>query len=226
MSTLHSGSRCLKDAARLPTLCASLRAPPVLWTLPPRPQPPSRHQQTCAASSVAAPPAEATTSSVIQRLAGDIRSGERSAAEVTEQYLEELHAREPELHSFITVDADGARAQVRLCDDAMRSTPAHEDSVPPPLPAFWPVRSVRSDVQQEVFAHWLRQADMQSMSAEDAFTMRLSKQGPVALQAAEIDRTRISDGASSLGPLAGVPIAVKVSLGTACCPKNGLVSMA
>ena len=112
MSTLHSGSRCLKDAARLPTLCASLRAPPALWTSPPRPQPPSRHQQARAASSVAAPPAEATSSSVIQRLAGDIRAGDRSAVEVTEQYLEELHAREPELHSFITVDADGARAQV------------------------------------------------------------------------------------------------------------------
>ena len=114
MPTLHSGSRCLKDAARLPTLCASLRAPSTHCFRPPRPQQPSQHQQTCAASSVAAaPPAEATASSVIRRLAGDIRSGERSAAEVTAQYLEELHAREPELRSFITVDADGAMAQVK-----------------------------------------------------------------------------------------------------------------
>ena len=142
MSTLHSGSRCLKDAARLPTLCASLRAPPTaLWTLPPRLQPSSRHQQTCAASSVAAPPVEAITSSVIQRLAGDIRTGERSAVEVTEQFLEELHAREPELHSFITVDADGARAQVSLCSCLNTLQPCARRRVPRPLPSCLPVRS-------------------------------------------------------------------------------------
>ena len=114
MPTLHGGSRCLKDAARLPTLCASLRAPPAAWSRSARPPvPPQRQHQACAASTLVAP-AEATGSSVIQRLAADIRSGDRSAAEVTAEYLEALHEREPELRSFITIDADGAVAQVTI----------------------------------------------------------------------------------------------------------------
>ena len=113
MTTLHSSSRCLKDAVRLPTLYATLHAPPPPWLRPARlPVPSQRQQQVCAASTIAAPSAESTGTSVIQRLTADIRSGNRSAAEVTAEYLQELGEREPELQSFITIDADGARAQV------------------------------------------------------------------------------------------------------------------
>lgn len=50
--------------------------------------------------------------SAIDRIQADLRSGARSALEVTEAFLAELEAREPEVRGFISVHAEQAREQV------------------------------------------------------------------------------------------------------------------
>ena len=54
-------------------------------------------------------------------IAGAVRRGERSARSVAEAALEAIAARDPELHAFLRVTADEARAAADAVDDALRS---------------------------------------------------------------------------------------------------------
>ena len=54
-------------------------------------------------------------------VAGAVRRGERTARSVTETALEMIAAREPELHAFLHVAADEARAAADSIDDALRA---------------------------------------------------------------------------------------------------------
>jgi len=55
--------------------------------------------------------------SAIDRIQADLRSGDRSAAQVTEDFLKQVQAREPEVHGFISLQADAARAQAAELDE-------------------------------------------------------------------------------------------------------------
>ena len=54
-------------------------------------------------------------------IAGAVRRGERTARSVAEAALEAIAARDPELHAFLRVTADEARAAADAVDDALRS---------------------------------------------------------------------------------------------------------
>ncbi|CAL8464275.1 g3810 [Coccomyxa elongata] len=68
----------------------------------------------CAAAA-AAP--SATSTSLIRQIQLDLRSKSRSAVDITEQYLEQLEAAEPQVRSFITVTAESARTSARQLDE-------------------------------------------------------------------------------------------------------------
>jgi aspartyl-tRNA(Asn)/glutamyl-tRNA(Gln) amidotransferase subunit A len=55
--------------------------------------------------------------SVIRQLHQQLVSKERSAVEITQDYLDRISALEPKLHSYLTVTADQALAQARQVDD-------------------------------------------------------------------------------------------------------------
>ena len=50
-------------------------------------------------------------------LAADVRSGRRRARDVVEEHLDRIAAREPDMHAFLHLDADGARAGAAAVDD-------------------------------------------------------------------------------------------------------------
>ena len=54
--------------------------------------------------------------SVIRQLHQQLVSKERSAVEITQDYLDRIAALEPKLHSYLTVTADQALAQARQVD--------------------------------------------------------------------------------------------------------------
>eukprot|EP00873_Tetraselmis_striata_P022998 jgi/Tetstr1/443262/TSEL_031296.t1 len=59
--------------------------------------------------------------SAIDRIQADLRSGARSALEVTDSFLAELEAREPEVQGFISVQAGAAREQAKALDERAAS---------------------------------------------------------------------------------------------------------
>jgi aspartyl-tRNA(Asn)/glutamyl-tRNA(Gln) amidotransferase subunit A len=50
-------------------------------------------------------------------IAADVRSGRRRARDVVEEHLERVAAREPDIHAFLHLDADGARTAATAVDD-------------------------------------------------------------------------------------------------------------
>jgi hypothetical protein len=54
----------------------------------------------------------AAPASLIQQTAHNLASKKASAVEMVSQYLQQLERREPSVNSFITVDREGALAQV------------------------------------------------------------------------------------------------------------------
>lgn len=75
------------------------------------------------------------------RIAERIASRELSAIEVTEHFLARIHALDPDIHAFRTIDADGARAQARAADEVLRAggTPGPLHGVPIALKEHVPV---------------------------------------------------------------------------------------
>src|SRR5882757_4001815 len=55
----------------------------------------------------------------ISELGAAFRAGQASPVEATEACLAQIAARDPELHAFITVTADAARAQARTATDEL-----------------------------------------------------------------------------------------------------------
>ncbi|MBX2865018.1 MAG: Asp-tRNA(Asn)/Glu-tRNA(Gln) amidotransferase subunit GatA, partial [Leptolyngbyaceae cyanobacterium MAG.088] len=59
--------------------------------------------------------------SVIRTLQQQLTQKERTAVEITQDYLDRLQALEPKLHSFLVVTADRALVQAQQIDDAISS---------------------------------------------------------------------------------------------------------
>ncbi|NEQ49257.1 MAG: Asp-tRNA(Asn)/Glu-tRNA(Gln) amidotransferase subunit GatA [Leptolyngbya sp. SIO3F4] len=57
--------------------------------------------------------------SVIRKLQQQLTQKERTAVEITQEYLDRLQTLEPKLHSFLAVTADKALAQAKQVDDAI-----------------------------------------------------------------------------------------------------------
>jgi len=73
-----------------------------------------RNCAAAAAASVDAPPSIITPA--LREIARQVQSGERSAADVTEEWLARLEGAEPGVRAFISVDAAGARAAAAALD--------------------------------------------------------------------------------------------------------------
>jgi amidase len=78
-------------------------------------------------------------------MAEKISSGQVSSAEVVEAHLARIAALNPKLNAFVQVDADGARDQARLADEALRQgiTPGPLHGVPVSIKSSISVRSLR-----------------------------------------------------------------------------------
>ena len=59
-------------------------------------------------------------------IAAAIAGGEVSAVEVTQAHLDRIGAVDDKLHAFLYVDADGAMAQARAVDEALRNAPERD----------------------------------------------------------------------------------------------------
>ncbi|MEM9266868.1 MAG: amidase family protein, partial [Cyanobacteria bacterium P01_F01_bin.13] len=59
--------------------------------------------------------------SVIRKLQQQLTKKERTAVEITQDYLDRLQGLEPKLHSFLSVTVDKALAQAKQVDDAIAS---------------------------------------------------------------------------------------------------------
>ena len=81
---------------------------------------------TAAASSAAAAAATSSSSAppraVLRELSRSVLSKERSVLSVTEEWLARIEEVEPSVHSFVTVDAEGARAAASALDKQLASS--------------------------------------------------------------------------------------------------------
>ena len=89
----------------------------------------TRATAAAAASSAASSSAAAATSSssappraVLRELSRSVLSGERSALSVTEEWLSRIDQAEPSVRSFVTVDAQGARAAAEALDKQLAAS--------------------------------------------------------------------------------------------------------
>ncbi|KAK9837987.1 hypothetical protein WJX74_009088 [Apatococcus lobatus] len=62
-------------------------------------------------------PAEATSRCSLTSLADSIKSGKRSAAEVTEEYLQRIESLDPQILSYLAVNGEGALTAARNIDE-------------------------------------------------------------------------------------------------------------
>jgi aspartyl-tRNA(Asn)/glutamyl-tRNA(Gln) amidotransferase subunit A len=91
-----------------------------------------------------------------QAIAEGVANGSLSAADVLERSLDEILARDTEIHAFLTVDADGARAQAAEVD---RRVAGGEDpgllaGVPVALKDNMCVRGMRTTCSSKILADW------------------------------------------------------------------------
>jgi aspartyl-tRNA(Asn)/glutamyl-tRNA(Gln) amidotransferase subunit A len=92
----------------------------------------------------------------IAAIADGVRSGERSAAEVVEEYLTQIERDEPEVHAFNLVAADEARAAARAVDErvAAGSDPGPLAGVPVALKDNLCTRGMPTTCSSRILDGW------------------------------------------------------------------------
>ena len=119
--SLPGGRHCLATGEPLAHLLHNTLGPAAL---------PRWHQPVCssfaraqrpvsASASVVEPsaPAEASSRRSLTSLADSIRSGKRSATEVTEEYLQRIERLDPQVLSYLAVNKAGALTAARSIDE-------------------------------------------------------------------------------------------------------------
>ena len=91
-----------------------------------------------------------------QQIADAVRGGSLSAAEVLEQSLAQISERDGELHAFVTVDADGARARAEQVDRLVANgdDPGLLAGVPVALKDNMCVRAMRTTCSSRILENW------------------------------------------------------------------------
>src|SRR3989442_7329910 len=84
-------------------------------------------------------------------LAARVRAREISPVELTELYLGRIERIDPQLGSYVTVDAEGALAAARAAESAEPDTPFH--GVPIPIKDLTETAGLRTTYSTKAYAH-------------------------------------------------------------------------
>ena len=90
-------------------------------------------------------------------LAARVRAGEVSPVELTELYLERIERLDPQLNSYVTVDAEGALAAARAAESAQTDAPFH--GVPIPIKDLNETAGLRTTYSTEAYANYVPKFD-------------------------------------------------------------------
>lgn len=104
------------------------------------------------------------------------RAGQLSATAIVDAALADIAAQDPVYASFVTVDADGARAAARACDAALRAgaAPGALHGIPVAVKDLTPTRGLRTTMGSTLFADHVPEAD-------DLLVARLRAAGAVII---------------------------------------------
>lgn len=114
-----------------------------------------------AAATAAASAGDATSSSsapraVLRELSRSVLTKERSALSITDEWLSRLESAEPSVRSFITVDAEGARAAASALDKQLASSSSSSSPSPSAASSNFPLLGVPLAVKDTLATKGLR----------------------------------------------------------------------